>query len=49
MHEGIQYLHEGDESVFILTSHLAHGLTGDGNMIPPKASVVYHIKLISLK
>lgn len=49
LHEGIQYLHEGDEAVFILPSHLAHGLMGDGNKIPPKASVVYHIKLVSLK
>lgn len=49
IHEGIQYLHEGDEAIFILPSHLAHGLTGDGNKIPAKASVIYEIKLISLK
>lgn len=49
LHEGIQYLHVGDEAIFILPSHLAHGLMGDGNKIPPKASVLYEIKLISLR
>jgi FKBP-type peptidyl-prolyl cis-trans isomerase FkpA len=49
IHEGLQYIHEGDEAVFILPSHLAHGLMGDGDKIPPKASVVYEIKLISLR
>jgi FKBP-type peptidyl-prolyl cis-trans isomerase len=49
LHEGLQYLHEGDEATYILPSHLAHGLMGDGDKIPPKASVVYEIKLISLK
>lgn len=49
LHEGIQLLHAGDEAIFILPSHLAHGLTGDGNKIPAKASVIYEIKLISLR
>ena len=49
LHEGIQYLRVGDEATFILPSHLAHGLTGDGNKIPAKASVIYEIKLLSLK
>lgn len=49
LHEGIQYMHVGDEATFILPSHLAHGLMGDGNKIPAKASVVYQIKLISIQ
>ncbi|MCW3102001.1 MAG: fkpA [Bacteroidetes bacterium] len=49
LHEGIQYLHAGDEATFILPSHLAHGLLGDGNKIPAKASVIYEIKLISIQ
>ena len=48
LHEGIQYLHQGDKAVFILPSHLAHGLTGDDAKIPPQASVVYEIELLSL-
>lgn len=49
LHEGIQYLHVGDKAVFILPSHLAHGLIGDESKIPPHASVRYDIELLSLK
>lgn len=49
LHEGIQYMHEGDQATFILPSHLAHGLMGDGNKIPAKASVLYEIRLISIR
>lgn len=48
LHEGIQYLHVGDKAVFILPSHLAHGLVGDESKIPPHASVRYDIELLSL-
>jgi FKBP-type peptidyl-prolyl cis-trans isomerase FkpA len=33
----------------ILPSHLAHGLLGDDNKIPPKASVIYELELLSLR
>ena len=49
LHEGIQYLHVGDKAIFILPSHLAHGLIGDESKIPPHASVRYDIELLSLK
>jgi FKBP-type peptidyl-prolyl cis-trans isomerase len=49
LHEGIQLMHVGDKMRFILPSHLAHGLTGDQSKIPPLSSVVYEIKLISVK
>ncbi len=49
LHEGMQYMHVGDEAVFILPSHLAAHLLGDGNKIPAKASVIYNIKLLSLR
>ena len=49
LHEGILLMRVGDRAMFILPSHLAHGLMGDKNMIPPKASVVYNIELLSLK
>lgn len=49
LHEGIQYMHVGDKAILILPSHLAHGLTGDENKIPPKASVIYELELLSLK
>lgn len=49
IHEGIKLLHEGEKAIFILPSHLAHGLTGDNDMIPPKASVLYEIEVLSVK
>jgi FKBP-type peptidyl-prolyl cis-trans isomerase FkpA len=49
LHEGIQYMHVGDKAILILPSHLAHGLIGDESKIPPKASVIYELELLSLK
>ncbi len=49
LHEGIQLLHVGDKAVFILPSHLAHGLIGDESKIPPKSSVIYDIELVSIR
>lgn len=48
LHEAIQLLHVGDKAVFILPSHLAHGLIGDENKIPPKSSVIYDIELLAV-
>lgn len=49
LHEGIQLMRIGDRAKFILPSHLAHGLSGDQDKIPPRHSVVYDIKLLSLR
>jgi FKBP-type peptidyl-prolyl cis-trans isomerase FkpA len=48
LHEAIQLLHVGDKATFILPSHLAHGLIGDENRIPPKSSVIYNIELLAI-
>lgn len=49
LHEGITYLHVGDKAKLILPSHLAHGLVGDLNKIPPRSTVIYDIELVGLK
>ncbi|MEO6904506.1 MAG: FKBP-type peptidyl-prolyl cis-trans isomerase [Bacteroidia bacterium] len=49
LHEGIQLMHVGDKAILILPSHLAHGLIGDENRIPPKSSVIYELELLSLR
>ncbi len=49
LHEGILFLHVGDKARFILPSHLAHGLSGDQDKIPPRHTVVYDIELLSLR
>ena len=48
LHEGIQHLSVGDKAIFVIPSYLAHGLIGDENKIPAKASVIYEIELLSL-
>jgi len=49
LEEGILLLKEGDKAKFIIPSHLAFGLPGDGNKIPSKATLVYDLELIQLK
>jgi FKBP-type peptidyl-prolyl cis-trans isomerase FkpA len=49
LEEGIKMLKPGDSACFILPPHLAYGLLGDQNKIPPRAIIVYHVKLINLE
>jgi FKBP-type peptidyl-prolyl cis-trans isomerase len=49
IHEGIKLIREGEKAIFILPSHLAHGLTGDNDMIPPKSPVQYEIEVLAVK
>lgn len=49
LHEGITYMREGDKAKLILPSHLAHGLIGDQDKIPAKATIIYDIELVELK
>lgn len=47
--EGILLMHLGDRAKFIVPSHLAFGLLGDQNKIPPHATLVYDIELVKIK
>jgi FKBP-type peptidyl-prolyl cis-trans isomerase len=49
LEEGILFLKKSDRAKFIIPSHLAFGLVGDGKKIPAKATLVYDIELIELK
>lgn len=49
LEEGILLLRVGDKARLIIPSYLAHGLSGDQDRIPPKASLIYTLKLIDLK
>lgn len=49
LEEAVLKLKNNSEAILILPSHLAHGLVGDGNKIPPKAILVYKIKVIDIK
>jgi FKBP-type peptidyl-prolyl cis-trans isomerase len=48
IHEGLKLMHEGQDAVFIIPSHLAFGLTGDSNKVPPGSALVCNLKLISI-
>lgn len=47
--EGVKLLHQGDRAKLIIPSHLAHGLVGDMNKIPPLNPIVVDLFLKELK
>lgn len=49
LHEAIQYLHVGDKAKIIIPSHLAFGLTGDSDKIPPLSPIVYDLEVLDKK
>jgi FKBP-type peptidyl-prolyl cis-trans isomerase FkpA len=49
LEEGILLLRVGDVARFVIPSFLAHGLSGDQDRIPPKATLIFKIKFIDLK
>ncbi|MEO8762295.1 MAG: FKBP-type peptidyl-prolyl cis-trans isomerase [Bacteroidia bacterium] len=49
IHEGVQLMHLHDKAIFILPAHLAFGLIGDRDKIPPKTAVVYDVEVISIE
>jgi FKBP-type peptidyl-prolyl cis-trans isomerase FkpA len=49
LHEALLLMKIGEGGRFILPSHLAHGLLGDMDKIPPKAVVIYDIELINVE
>ncbi len=48
LEEGILLLKVGDKAKFILPSHLAYGLSGDGLFIPPQSPLVYDVEFVQL-
>ncbi|HRO76280.1 MAG TPA: FKBP-type peptidyl-prolyl cis-trans isomerase [Crocinitomicaceae bacterium] len=47
--EGIKLMNVGDKCKLIVPSHLAHGLVGDMDKIPPLSVLVIDLELISIK
>jgi FKBP-type peptidyl-prolyl cis-trans isomerase FkpA len=47
LQEGIKRMRVGDKGIFIIPSHLAHGLIGDMNKIPPLETIIMDIHFIS--
>ena len=48
INEAVQYMHLGDSAKLIIPSHLAHGLVGDRDKIPPLSILFVDIHLIEL-
>lgn len=46
LEEAILKLRKNSTAILILPAHLAHGLIGDGNKVPPRATLVYRLKVI---
>lgn len=49
LHEGMKYMCTGDRAKFILPSHMAHGLIGDQDKIPPLTPTIYDIHLLEIQ
>jgi FKBP-type peptidyl-prolyl cis-trans isomerase len=47
LNEGLKLLKPGGEAIFIIPPFMAYGLIGDGKKIPPRATLVYNIRIIS--
>jgi len=45
IHKGVQFLKHGDKALFLIPSHLAHGLLGDMNKIPPQMPIIYDVEI----
>jgi FKBP-type peptidyl-prolyl cis-trans isomerase len=45
---GVLLMHQGQRAKFILPPHLAHGLLGDNDQIPPRSIIVYDVHLLTI-
>ncbi len=49
LEEGIKHMKVGDRAKLIVPSHLAFGLMGDQDRIPPGATLIYDVGLLKVK
>lgn len=47
LHEGIQLMQAGEKAILIMPPHLAHGISGDEDKIPPLSTLVVTLDFIS--
>lgn len=48
LEQGVLMMHVGDKARFIMPPHLAHGLLGDEDRIPPRSIIVYEVELLEI-
>lgn len=46
--EGLQLMPQGSKAMFIMPPHLADGLVGDDDKIPPRSTIIYYVELIKI-
>ncbi len=46
--QGMLLMRQGDKARFILPPHMAYGLLGDENKIPPRSVIVYELELLEV-
>ncbi len=49
LQEGLKYMCAGQKGIFLLPTHLAHGLSGDNNKIPPATAIRYDVELLKIE
>lgn len=49
LHDAVKLLGAGDRARFIFPSHLAYGLQGDFNKIPPRSILICSIQILTVK
>lgn len=48
IHEALKQMSLGQIGLFILPSHLAYGVAGDQNRVPPYTALVYQIEILEI-
>lgn len=49
LHEAFKLMGLGDEGLFILPSHLAFGVGGNSDKVPPMTPLVYELKIVNIQ
>ncbi len=49
LEEGVLMLKKGSKAKFVLPSHLAFGLLGDGDDIPSRSTLIYEVEVVDIQ
>lgn len=49
LHSALLLMEKGERAVLIFPPHLAHGIIGDGDNIPPRSILVYDVKVLNIE
>ena len=47
--QGMKWLREGSQAIFLIPPHLAHGNFGDRERIPGNSVLIYHLKVMKVE